>query len=211
MKKSILLTVVIVSILSVALMACAPADTVLASTETRRGPFGDPTDGDNTIVGQGYGSGMGVGTGTGVGYGQGGTMMGTGYALTPLSDTEAADLMRAVEEEYAARALYEGVIASFGPSIPFSEIALSEASHATALVRQAEKYGLTVPAYQGAATVNFASLQEACQAGVDAEIADAALYDELMSGTTRTDLIRVYSNLQSASLNSHLPQFELCN
>ena len=43
-----------------------------------------------------------------------------------------------------------------------------------------------------------------------AEIADAALYDELISGTTHTDLLRVYQMLQSASLNSHLPAFQVC-
>lgn len=46
---------------------------------------------------------------------------------------------------------------------------------------------------------------------MDAEIADAALYDELKLVTTHADLLRVYDRLQSASLNSHLPAFEACN
>ena len=50
-------------------------------------------------------------------------------------------------------------------------------------------------------------MSEACQAGVQAEIADAALYDELMAVTTHADLLRVYTNLQSASLNDP-PVFE---
>ncbi len=44
---------------------------------------------------------------------------------------------------------------------------------------------------------------------MDAEIADAALYDELKLVTTHEDLIRVYNRLQSASLNSHLPELSL--
>ena len=56
----------------------------------------------------------------------------------------------------------------------------------------------------------FAGLSEACQAGVDAEIVDAELYDQLKAYTTHTDLLRVYSNLQRTSLNSHLPVFEAC-
>ncbi|MBI9049318.1 MAG: DUF2202 domain-containing protein [Anaerolineaceae bacterium] len=208
MKKNLILTFVVVSIFSLALMACAPADVVEASTDSRRGPFGDPLVDPNRDDATLYEQGSMMGAGQG--YGASGAGMGTGYALTPLSAEEADGLMRAIEEEYTARALYESVIADFGNVIPFTEIALSEASHATALVRQAEKYGLDIPIYN-AMDSSFASLEDACQAGVDAEIVDAALYDELMAFTTHTDLNRVYTNLQRASLNSHLPQFELCN
>ena len=206
MKKNIFLVLIVVSILSLALMACAPVDVVQASTDSRRGPFGDPLvdpDTDSTY-------GMGVGMGNGQGTGASGSAMGTGLAITPLTDEEADGLIRAIEEEYTARALYESVIADFGSVIPFAGIANSEAAHANALIRQAQKYGLDIPAYTSMDT-SFASLEEACQAGVDAEIADAALYDELMAVTSHADLINVYTNLQSASLNSHLPQFEICN
>ena len=207
MKKNIFLIFAIVSILSLALMACAPADVVEASTDSRRGPFVDPLVDPNT---DSTTYGMGVGMGNGQGMGASGTGLGTGLALTPLTDEEAAGLIRAIEEEYTARALYESVMADFGSVIPFAGIANSEAAHANALIRQAQKYGLDIPAYTSMDT-SFASLEEACQAGVDAEIADAALYDELMAFTTHTDLINVYTNLQSASLNSHLPEFEACN
>ena len=46
---------------------------------------------------------------------------------------------------------------------------------------------------------------------MDAEIADAALYDELLKVTDNADLIQVFKNLQRASLNAHLPAFETCN
>ena len=208
MKKNIFLILAVVSILSLALMACAPADIVEASTSTRRGPFGDPVVVPDT--GDSITYGMGVGMGSGQGMGANGSGVGTGLALTPLTDEEAAGLIRAIEEEYTARALYESVIADFGSVIPFAGIANSEAAHANALIRQAQKYGLEIPAYTSMDT-SFASMEEACQAGVDAEIVDAALYDELMAFTTHADLINVYTNLQSASLNSHLPEFELCN
>ena len=135
---------------------------------------------------------------------------GTGLALTPLTASEAADLQEAILEEYGALNLYNAVIAQFGSVVPFSQIALSEQMHVNALVRQATKYGVSVPTNPGLSTSKFASLEAACQAGVTAEIADAALYDELISGTTRSDLQRVYQMLQSASLNSHLPAFEIC-
>ena len=152
----------------------------------------------------------GNGQGTGVpSQGQG---QGTGLSLTPLSDPEKEALQEAILEEYGALNLYNSVIEQFGELTPFPEIARSEQQHVNALVRQAEKYGVEVPANPGlTAAPTFATLSDACQAGVEAEIADAALYDELKPVTTHTDLLRVYDNLQSASLNNHLVEFETCN
>lgn len=50
-----------------------------------------------------------------------------------------------------------------------------------------------------------------CAIGAAAEIANAALYDELMAQTQRSDLLRVYANLQRASLEQHLTAFESCD
>lgn len=137
---------------------------------------------------------------------------GGGYALTPLSAEEAAALKDAILEEYGALNLYQSVMDQFGSVYPFNVIARSEQQHANALIRQAEKYGVEVPANPGlAAVTEFATLAEACQAGVNAEIADAELYDALKPVTTHTDLLRVYDNLQSASLNNHLPAFQTCD
>lgn len=109
-----------------------------------------------------------------------------------------------------AQALYQSVLYTFGDVAPFNLIVLAEAQHLSALQLQADKYAVSLPAYTPAPAPTFATLAEACQAGVDAEIADAALYDELMAITTHSDLLRVYSNLKSASLNQHLPAFEAC-
>ena len=144
--------------------------------------------------------GGGQGRGRGSGGGQ----------TTPLSEAEASALLEAVEEEYGAAALYKSVIDTYGEVYPFSGIYQSELNHAGALVRQAEKYGIEVPQYSFTDLPVFDSLEAACAAGVQAEIADAALYDSLMAVTEHTDLIRVYENLQRASLESHLPRFESC-
>lgn len=137
---------------------------------------------------------------------------GMGYALTPLSGEEATALQEAILEEYGAFNLYQSAIAQVGNVYPFSQIVRAEQQHINALVRQAEKYGVTVPANPGLATQpTFNTVAQACQAGVAAEIADAALYDTLKLVTTHTDLLQVYNNLQSASLNSHLPTFQTCD
>ncbi len=146
------------------------------------------------------------------GSGQGAGQAGSGYALTPLSTAEAAALQQAILEEYGAYNLYQSAISQLGNVYPFSQIVRSEQQHINVLVRQADKYGVTVPANPGLAPQpSFATLAQACQAGVNAEIADAQLYDTLKPVTTHANLLQVYSNLQSASLNSHLPAFQTCD
>ncbi len=149
--------------------------------------------------------GPGRGTGASVG------TQGTGLMLTPLSDAEKAALQDAILEEYGALNLYNAVIQQFGSVYPFATIARAEQTHVDALVRQAVKYGVEVPANPGlAVAISFDTLADACAAGVQAEIADAALYDDLKLVTTHTDLLRVYDRLQNASFNQHLPAFEAC-
>lgn len=189
-------------ILAIGLAVFIPNGSVAAAAESKGGPGGG-------AGGAGGFGGSGVGVPAGQGAGQG---LSSGVSLTPLSDVEITALQDAILEEYGAYNLYEAVIAQFGEVDPFVRIAQAEQMHVKALVRQAEKYGVTVPENPGLASpVSFATLAEACLAGVDAEIADAALYDELMAVTTHTDLLRVYERLQKASLNSHLPAFESCN
>ena len=166
----------------------------------------DITYGQGSSQGEsrGQGKGQGAGTGRGNSGGQG--------SREPLSDAEIEGLVRAIEEEFGAQALYQSVLDKFGSVTPFNDIVLSEAKHASALINQAQKYGIPVPEFPSSEGLPaFETVDEACQAGVDAEIADAELYDELMSFTTNSALIRVYTNLQKASLDSHLPAFEDCS
>lgn len=154
-------------------------------------------------------TGNGGGRGNGQGRGNQGAA-GSGQALGPLSEAEIEALLRAIEEELGAQALYQSVIDTFGAVYPFDGIAVSEGQHADALLRLAEKYGVTVPEYTPGVLPVYESLEQACQAGVTAEIADAALYDELMPSVTHTDILRVFENLKRASLENHLPSFETC-
>jgi len=189
-NKTFPAVVAIAIIFALGAAAFLPASPVSAAAPERRG-------GPNT--GGGYGTAAG-------GYAAVGT------ALTPLSTTEEDALKEAILEEYGALNLYNAVLAQLGSQVPFSQIVRSEQQHVNALLRQADKYGVEAPANPGLTNPpTFATLAEACAAGVSAEIADAALYDELKPVTTHSDLLQVYDRLQSASLNSHLPAFEACN
>jgi len=133
-------------------------------------------------------------------------------AAQPLDQAESAALNRAIAEEYGALNTYKAAIAQLGNVYPFSQIVRAEQQHVNALSRLLTKYGLPIPADPGlTGTPTFSSLTDACKVGVAAEIADAALYDELLKVTDNADLIQVFKNLQRASLNAHLPAFETCN
>jgi len=131
---------------------------------------------------------------------------------TTLSEQEAADLAAAIQVEYTALNTYQAVLNALGSVRPFSRIARSEQQHVNALIRVAERFGVEVPENAGeVAEIEWSTLEEACQMGVTFEPMDAALYDELLLNTTNQALVRVYSNLQRASLEKHLLAFEACN
>jgi hypothetical protein len=131
--------------------------------------------------------------------------------LDLLTSAEIEALKLALNDEYHALAVYKSVIAKFGEVDPFIEIAASEQRHVDALVNQFYKHGLSVPENTWIGNVSpYESIQQACQAGVEAEIANVDLYDQLFSMTDDPSLTRVFGNLSKASMNSHLPQFEAC-
>ncbi|HBY08655.1 MAG TPA: hypothetical protein DEH22_13050 [Chloroflexi bacterium] len=142
--------------------------------------------------------------------GNGGQGQGGG-SREPLDAAEIEALYLALNDEYHALAVYQSVIETFGPVEPFVEIAASEEHHIGALVNQLTKNGLAIPENTWLGTIPpFESVAQACATGVQAEIDNAGLYDQLFSMTDNTSLIRVFTNLSIASLNSHLSQFETC-
>jgi hypothetical protein len=137
---------------------------------------------------------------------------GNGSSGISLTTQEQEGLQLAILEEYGALNLYNSVLAQLGAISPYDRISAAEQQHVDALIKQATKNGMVIPANPGlTAPITFSTLADACQVGVAAEIADAALYDELKTFTTNTSLLRVYNNLQSASLKSHLPEFQSCD
>ncbi len=129
-----------------------------------------------------------------------------------LSATTASALNSAINDEYKARAFYDAVIDKFGPIRPFVPIRDAETRHVEALVGLYNVYSLSAPSDPHAGQLEAPdSVQEACQMAVTAEIDNAALYDEILSGVTEEDVIMVFERLQAASLDNHLPAFERCS
>ncbi len=129
--------------------------------------------------------------------------------------TEVSNAVKsALDDEYKAYSVYDAVIAKIGSVRPFSMIIRAEESHIASLKSILDKYGETIPAnpYAGKVTVKD-TLKENCQIGVDAEIANVALYkDQLLPKVaTYSDITSVFNNLMNASNDKHLPSFGKCN
>ena len=122
-----------------------------------------------------------------------------------------ANLTEALNDEYQARALYRKVIQAFGPVRPFVNIIEAEQRHIEALLPLFESYGFPVPQDDWDERIKSpASLLEACRLGVEAEIANAAMYDRLLASTQAPDARTVFRHLQAASRERHLPAFQRC-
>jgi hypothetical protein len=136
------------------------------------------------------------------------------YPAGELPVVVQAALDEALNDEYKALSTYKAVIAQFGTVRPFSMIKGAEEQHIASLKAIYDKYGLEIPENTWPSKVSApATLQEACQIGVEAEIANAALYqDELLPAVQEyEDIVTVFTNLMNASEQRHLPAFERCN
>jgi hypothetical protein len=128
--------------------------------------------------------------------------------MTQLNSTEIRALREALEDEYLSWATYDQVVRDFGEVRPFVNIREAEARHIAALRRLFQTYGLDIPdnPWPGKAA-RYGSLQEACEAGVTAEISNGEMYERLLSATERPGILAVFRKLQEASQQRHLPAF----
>lgn len=128
-----------------------------------------------------------------------------------MTDTEIvlAALM-GPEGEYAAAASYLAVLDKYGSVEPYQTIYQAELRHIDALIRQLERQGEVVPEnpYLGKITAPE-DLVSAAEAWAIGEVLNVELYDLLISKTDNENLLKVLGNLRSASIDSHLPAFEL--
>jgi len=133
------------------------------------------------------------------------------YPNEEISSDEIEALSAAINDEYKARATYKRVIEELGDVKPFSNIINAENTHISQLESIYNKYNLEIPQdtwYDKIPT--FTNINDACSAGVTAEIENANLYDELMKKVDNQDIIVVFISLRDASRNNHLPAFQRC-
>jgi hypothetical protein len=195
-KKSILISTLIISTLVLAGCATAPAEE--EATVITPSPSSETTETDAPEEAEGESS--------------------TAPDLTQkpvikaqMTDTEI--IMAALmgpDGEYAAAASYQAVLNEYGMVEPYATIYQAELRHIDALIRQLEKAGVDVPANPYTGKIKApGDLTTAAEAWAEGEILNVELYDDLIARTTNENLLKVLGNLRSASLDSHLPAFEL--
>ena len=120
------------------------------------------------------------------------------------------DALMGPDGEYAALASYQSVLDEYGQVEPYATIMAAEGRHADALIRQLERFGVEIPEnpYLGKISAP-ADLETAAEAWAEGEILNVEMYDELIADAQSEQVIKVLNNLRSASLDSHLPAFEL--
>ncbi|MBP7967093.1 hypothetical protein KAZ66_02360 [Candidatus Woesebacteria bacterium] len=127
-----------------------------------------------------------------------------------LTEPELQALGAALADELKAFTFYTNIIARFGDVRPFVMIVQSEAQHISRLHAVYEAYGIQIPTITPEQVSVPSTVQEACQIGVQAEIDNAAMYQELISKTNKQSIIDVFTALSSASTNNHQVAFERC-
>ena len=128
-----------------------------------------------------------------------------------MTDTEVIlAALTGPDGEYAAAASYEAVLDKYGSVEPYATIYQAELRHISALVRQLERLGEPVPTNPYTGKIKAPKdLVTAAKAWAEGEILNVELYDDLLGKTDNANLIKVLENLRRASLESHLPAFEL--
>lgn len=134
------------------------------------------------------------------------------YPIGELAETAKIALEKAIEDEYKARALYQKVIDKYGNIRPFIMIIRAEEQHISSLKALFDKYGLSIPADNTQNLPEIISVSGACTIGVEAEIANADLYQKELLPDVKNyeDITLVFTSLMDASLKNHLPAFQKC-
>jgi hypothetical protein len=145
-----------------------------------------------------------------------GSDYGAGAAVQAIADGSQftiTDMLRwAAEDEYLARGEYEAIMGKFGNLRPYSNIMAAEEQHLAWLKAEYQTRGLPFPADGSAPYVVLPKdLKAAAQAGVDAEIANIAMYKAFLARPEVSDPANasvkvLFEQLMRASEN-HLRAF----
>ena len=230
MKRKLAIALVAILTISLILVGCAAqTPQTQAAPETRRQAFGE-TRAIAEQTGNGYRGGNGNANAAGTDdcapidggtttadpdYSlseTGLTLSLAGYGAEGALDDNAltlADMLTyAMQDEYLARAEYDWITSEFGSARPFTNIMRAEETHIEALLPLFEAYAIAAPADEGEShAVAVASLTEAYQAGVNAEVNNIAMYETFLEQNLPDNVRTVFESLMRASEN-HLRAFQ---
>lgn len=113
----------------------------------------------------------------------------------------------ALQDEWLAEAEYTALMEEFDVTRPFSNIQRAELTHIDLLLPLFESYEIDLPEKPNV-TVIPENLEETYQIGVEAEIANIAMYENFLADPELpVDIASVFTRLMNASKN-HLNAFQ---
>ncbi len=113
----------------------------------------------------------------------------------------------AIEDEYLALGEYQSIMEKFDVTRPYSNIADSEKTHISYLEELYEDYDRIIPEIDAQGHIYIpASLKEAAEVGVQAEINNIAMYEKFLEQDLPADVRAVFEVLMRGSEN-HLRAF----
>ena len=117
-------------------------------------------------------------------------------------------LTYAAQDEYLAHGEYVAIVEKFGNQRPYTNIIKSEETHLKFLEEVYLTYGLTFPGDSSAEHIVIpATLLEAAQTGVQAEIDNIAMYERFLTYDLPDNVQQVFTALMNGS-QSHLQAFQ---
>jgi rubrerythrin len=121
-------------------------------------------------------------------------------------------LLRALDDERHAKAIYQTVLNRHGEVKPFSNIRSAEERHESHLLDLFEEYEMDPPVdpWPQQEIEIPETLSEACAQAVEAEKANIAMYDELLESVENPEVRDIFERLRNASEERHLPAFDRC-
>ena len=131
---------------------------------------------------------------------------------TGQSPQDVAALREALDDEYRAEATYAAIIERFGEIRPFINIIQAEQRHSERAKAEMDRLGVEyepVNPFIGTMTAPDTVLA-ACEAAVQAEVDNIALYDRLLPGIEDPQVLATLTALLRASEERHLPAFRRC-
>ena len=114
----------------------------------------------------------------------------------------------ALQDEHLALAEYQAIMEKFGDQRPYANIAEAEKTHIAYLETLYKKLGLDMPEVNARDYIDIpGSLSQAAEAGVQAEIANIAMYEKFLKEDLPSEVRDVFVYLKDAS-EKHLSAFE---
>lgn len=133
------------------------------------------------------------------------------YPVGELNEETKNHLNTALADERKALGLYQTYMEKFGRVRPFVNIARAEEQHINLLLAIYDKYGLEIPEETARTITTPETMTEACQVAAGAEIANDALYQQMIPQVDGQDVKDVFNALADASRLMHLPAFVRCS